>query len=149
MPLSGSGGSKSISSSDSTKIDWEEFFSEGNEPAATDDLIKKAEEAVGGYKLPDAYVKLLKIKNGGVPKRTCVIPKGKTVDDVLEMDNLYGVGGNEAGIGDESIDTCGENWYDEWEYPRDIGVIMADTPSAGTFLKILSSATRVLYRHLC
>jgi len=48
MPLSGSGGSKSISSSDSTKIDWEEFFSEGNEPAATDDLIKKAEEAVGG-----------------------------------------------------------------------------------------------------
>jgi len=77
-----------------------------------------------------------------------VIPKGKTVDDVLEMDNLYGVGGNEAGIGDESIDTCGENWYDEWEYPRDIGVIMADTPSAGTFLKILSCATRVLYRHL-
>lgn len=87
----------------------------------TDDLIREIEAELG-YKLPESYVYLMKLHNGGCPKRTVV--KGT----YCEIECIYGIGR------EISRSLCGlmgySNWIDEWEYPK-IGIPICDTINGG------------------
>jgi SMI1-KNR4 cell-wall len=57
---------------------WTDFFDDSDYysgPALTDEMVRAAETKLG-YKLPGAYIQLLRVKNGGTPKRRC-FPTGK------------------------------------------------------------------------
>ena len=114
-------------------IDFNNFWKESdyiNEvctgEALTDEIVREAEERLG-YKLPESYIALMKTRNGGKPLKTVWFDeKNRYRVDVEEIfsisedkkDSLFGKYGNEF-------------WYEEWEYPRDVGVIIADTISGG------------------
>ncbi len=92
----------------------------------TDEMVQYAEQRLG-YKFPESYIVLMKTRNGGKPLKTVWFDeKNRYRVDVEEIfsiseeknDSLFGTYGNEF-------------WYEEWEYPRDIGVIIADTISGG------------------
>ena len=75
----------------------------------TDDDIKKIEEKFG-YKLPQEYIDLIKIRNGGVPKKR-YFPTEETTSwgkDYICLDAIYG-------IGDEDTE---EFVIKEWNYPN-------------------------------
>lgn len=96
----------------------------------TDETIQQVEEAIGGYKLPESYIELMRIQNGGYLHRSFVI-LGEDSDFADGMCWASGI----LGIGfDKTYSLCGEfgsNFMkEEWGYP-DIGVCFADTPSAG------------------
>ena len=68
-----------------------------------------------GYKLPEAYIYLMKKHNGGIPKNTCCPCKESTSwsDDHVAITGIFG-------IGKEKIySLCGELgsqfMVDEWE----------------------------------
>ena len=89
----------------------------------TDKTLKEIEEELG-YKLPAAYVELMRAHNGGSLNR-----------GVLEIGDTYTVVDTIYGIGREkSYSLCGEYntkfWVEEWGYP-DIGIAIAETESAG------------------
>ena len=70
-----------------------EYYAENYvEEPLTDEIIAFYENKLG-FKLPKSYIQLMKIQNGGAPKK--------------------------------------EYWFNEWEYPRNIGIIIADTESGG------------------
>jgi len=95
----------------------------------TEDKITSTERALG-YKLPPAYVALMKLQNGGFPKKT----RHRTTEptswshDHVAMTGFYSIGGTKPNS------LCGSFgstfWIDAWEYPP-IGVYFADCPSAG------------------
>lgn len=96
----------------------------------TDEMIAEVEAAIGGYKLPESYIELMRIQNGGDLNRDFVI----LGDDSRFADGMCWVSGI-MGIGfDKTYALCGDlgsNFMkEEWGYP-DIGVCFADTPSAG------------------
>lgn len=90
----------------------------------TDALIREVEDELG-YRLPASYIYLMKRHNGGIPKRT-FCPTGDDFPDMIE--GIYGIGK------EKPYSLLGEFgtafWREEWEYP-DIGIVIADTPSAG------------------
>ena len=99
------------------------------EEPPTDELIASVEEELG-YKLPAAYIELMRLHNGGIVAKFCY-PLDN--DDPNELDEIFingimGIGRNKP------YSLCGERGskfrVDEWEYP-DIGVYICDTPSAG------------------
>src|SRR5262249_32712360 len=57
-------------------------------PELSDDLVRAAEDALG-YTLPASYLRLLRVQNGGLPRRRG-FPDGRR--QVL-ITGLYGVGG--------------------------------------------------------
>ena len=83
-----------------------------------------------GYRLPDAYVALARIQNGGIPARYCHRTKTATswAEDHIAINGIYSIGGNKpcSLLGEFNSDF----WCSEWGYP-DIGVYFADCPSAG------------------
>ena len=92
----------------------------------TDEMVQEAEKRLV-VKLPKSYIELMKTQNGGKPnKNVWFDEKNRYRVDVEEFysiseekeDSLFGKFGNEF-------------WYDEWEYPRNVGVIIADTISGG------------------
>lgn len=98
-------------------------------PRLTPELVERAERSLG-VRLPEAYVKLLEIRNGGVPRRRCVATKFPTswAPDHFEIRAILGVGGPrgvDAGEGRGCADLIAE-----WGYP-DIGVVICDMPSGG------------------
>jgi hypothetical protein len=57
---------------------WREFFDDSRYftgPPLTDEMIRAAETQLG-HALPEAYLRLLRVKNGGSPTRRC-FPTGK------------------------------------------------------------------------
>ncbi|MFC4605375.1 SMI1/KNR4 family protein [Rhodococcus kronopolitis] len=100
------------------------------EAAPTDELIASIEEELGGYRLPDSYVELARIHNGGLVERPCFPTDRSTswAEDHIQISGLYAIGRT------ATWSLCGELGStflrDEWGYP-DIGVGIADTPSAG------------------
>ncbi|MBQ4397623.1 MAG: SMI1/KNR4 family protein [Clostridia bacterium] len=90
----------------------------------TDQMIRETQVALG-YKLPASYVCLMKRHNGGILRRTCC-----PIDDrfPVMIEGIYGIGRKKPcsllGIYSTAF------WVEEWEYP-DIGIAIADTPSAG------------------
>lgn len=100
------------------------------EEALTDEIISFTESKLG-YKLPRFYVELMKIQNGGNPKKDYWFNKYAKRNEV----NVIGLTGF-FGIGSKKKNSLfgkfgNEFWFSEWEYPRDVGVIIADTESGG------------------
>lgn len=83
----------------------------------TDERIKRAEKYIG-YKLPESYIALLKIQNGGV------------ISDKYDnswLSVIYGIGAESSTY--SGLEDMFDNWK-EWEYP-DIGIPFGETQSAG------------------
>ena len=95
----------------------------------SDELIASVEEELG-YKLPAAYIWLMKQHNGGIPVNTCYPCDEPTCwsDDHVAITGIFGIGR------EKNCSLCGELgsqfMIDEWEYPA-IGVAICDCPSAG------------------
>lgn len=87
-------------------------------------------ERVLGFKLPAAYVALMKSQNGGIPTRRNHRTKEPTswANDHVALEGIFSIGDAKR------CSLCGEAgsrfWIDEWGYPP-IGVYFADCPSAG------------------
>ena len=95
----------------------------------SDELIASVEEELG-YKLPAAYIWLMKQHNGGIPVNTCYPCDEPTcwAEDHVAITGIFGIGR------EKSCSLCGELgsqfMIDEWEYPA-IGVAICDCPSTG------------------
>ena len=78
--------------------------------------LEKTEKEIG-WKLPNSYIALLKIMNGG-----------RINYDIFEeswLEAIYGVSLEEGGLVDMF-----DNWINEWQYPN-IGIPFGQTQSAG------------------
>jgi len=95
----------------------------------TGELISSIEQELG-YKLPNFYVKMMKIQNGGIPKKTRFSTRESTswADDHVAITGIFGIGR------EKTYSLCGELgsqfMIDEWGYPN-IGICICDCPSAG------------------
>ena len=95
----------------------------------TEEMLAAVEKELG-YKLPSAYVELLRNQNGGTPKATRHRTQQPTswAEDHVAITGIYGVDP------EKRSSVCGEFgshfWMEEWGYPP-IGVYFADCPSAG------------------
>ncbi|SEL54602.1 SMI1/KNR4 family protein [Rhodococcus maanshanensis] len=118
-------------------LDFDGFWDGGDysrenyvEPVPTDDLIASIEKELGGYRLPDSYVELMRLHNGGMVERPCHPMDEPTnwAENHIQISGLYAIGRT------ATWSLCGELgstfMREEWGYP-DIGVGIADTPSAG------------------
>ena len=99
----------------------------GNPP--TDAIIKEVEEELG-YKLPEAYIFLMKQQNGGYPSKTD-FPIAKPTSWAGTHVSITGIMGVDRSKNNSLCGSTGSRFMiDEWEYP-DIGVAICDCPSAG------------------
>ena len=95
----------------------------------SDALIASVEQELG-YKLPAAYIWLMKRHNGGIPVNDCYPTDEPTswAEDHVAITGIFGIGR------EKSCSLCGELgsqfMIDEWGYPA-IGVAICDCPSAG------------------
>ena len=95
----------------------------------SDALIASVERELG-YRLPAAYVALMRSHNGGMPRNTCCPAPRRTTwaSDHVAVSGIMGIGREKpfslAGSAGSRF------WIDEWGYPT-IGVYFADCPSAG------------------
>src|SRR4051794_39614380 len=64
-------------------------------PRLTDAAIREAEKRLG-YKLPEAYLRLLRVRNGGTPRRPYFHVEGLAGWDTgyFQVDGLRGIGGH-------------------------------------------------------
>ena len=95
----------------------------------TPELLARVEQALG-YKLPVAYVELMKLQNGGIPVRTRHRTSERTTwaKDHIAITGIFGIG--ETKPYSLRGEMGSEFWMEEWGYPE-IGVYFADCPSAG------------------
>src|SRR5262245_10801865 len=97
---------------------WHEYVG----PELTDELVQAAETTIG-YKLPASYLQLLRLQNGGLPRRRCFrVGRGQ-----VEITGMYGVSGF---YGIDNPERGSLPVIREWGYP-DVGVVIAPTPSGG------------------
>ena len=96
-------------------------------PRLTDGMVAAAERTLG-YSLPASYLQLLRVKNGGCPKRQCH-PTGGThwSDNHLRVVTIFGIGGL-WGIDSEEFGT--RHMIRQAGLPE-IGVVVGWTPAAG------------------
>lgn len=105
------------------------------EPPPSDALIAEL-QAEFGYRFPDAYIALARRHNGGLLQRSCHPMDEATswADDHIEVSGLHAIGRQARySLGGE----IGTRFMQrEWGYP-DIGIVIADCPSAGHDLIML------------
>jgi len=95
----------------------------------TEEELASIEQELG-YKLPAAYVELMRTHNGGIPVNTQFPTSEPTswADDHIAITGIAGIGHT------KTYSLCGELgsqfMLDEWGYPA-IGVCICDCPSAG------------------
>ncbi|MBI3221395.1 MAG: SMI1/KNR4 family protein [Bacteroidetes bacterium] len=95
----------------------------------SDELINAIEHELG-FKLPNSYIELMKLHNGGIPKKNCFPTAEKTSwsDNHVAITGLMGIGRN------KTYSVCGslgsKFMIEEWGYPN-TGVFICDCPSAG------------------
>jgi hypothetical protein len=99
------------------------------EPTPSDQLIASIEAEIG-YRLPDAYIALAHVRNGGLLARGAhptTEPTGWACDHIA-VTGIYAIGRTSR------YSLCGEIgatfMREEWGYP-DWGIGIADTPTAG------------------
>jgi hypothetical protein len=94
------------------------------------DLMVRAVEQELGYRMPAAYVALMRSQNGGIPRRTCFPTETRTTwaENHVAIHAFLAIGRTK----DTSI--LGRNgtrfMWGDWGYP-DIGLCICDCPSAG------------------
>lgn len=94
-----------------------------------DELIAEIEQELG-YKLPESYIWLMKLHNGGIPIKNCFPTDSPTswAKDHVAIEGIMGIGR------EKDYSLCGvmgsQFMIDEWEYPP-IGVAICDCPSGG------------------
>lgn len=111
--------------------DKDEYYTENYvEELLTDEIIKFTENKLG-YKLPQSYISLMKIQNGGKPIKNYWVDKNAKSNevDIIGLSGFLGIGNKKA----NSLfgEFGNEFWFKEWEYPQNIGIIIADTESGG------------------
>jgi len=95
----------------------------------TDEMIRSVQAELG-YRLPKAYIDLLRNQNGGIPTKTRHRTSQPTswAEDHVAITGIYGLDRSRPSS------LCGEFsskfWMEEWGYPA-IGIYFADCPSAG------------------
>lgn len=98
-------------------------------PPFSDLDVKRAEKELG-YRLPRSYIELMRIQNGGIPKRTNHRMNERTswAETHIAITGIYSIGQ------EKTYSLCGafssKFWVAEWGYPP-IGIYFADCPSAG------------------
>ncbi|MFT0212094.1 SMI1/KNR4 family protein [Pseudomonas sp. F1_0610] len=111
---------------------WEYGYADEDpyhEAPPSDEYIAAIEQKLGGYKLPAAYIELMRKHNGGYLKRDCFV---MSEDDEwegfnLSLSGLYAVG-EKARY--SLLGEFGQNNAKAWGYPE-VGVYFADTISGG------------------
>lgn len=95
----------------------------------TDGLVLAAQERLG-RRLPEAYLQLLRLRNGGKPKRRCFQAKFRTswAEDHFEIEAILGIG-EPRGI-DSAGPFSSSALISEWGYPN-IGLVICAMPSGG------------------
>lgn len=117
-------------------FDFSEFW-EQSDFAVTEYLSEPFSDAVLaeieselGYRLPAAYVAFMRVQNGGIPTKDICLTNSPTswADNHVRITGFFGIGRQkECSL----CGGCGSRfWVQEWGYP-DIGVYIADCPSAG------------------
>jgi hypothetical protein len=63
-------------------------------PPLTDKMMREAEQSLD-YKLPESYIKLVRLRNDGTPKRCCFPVRGRKSwqSGYLELSSIRGIGG--------------------------------------------------------
>lgn len=109
------------------------------EPPPSDALIAELQAELG-YRIPEAYVALARRHNGGLLQRSCHPMDEATswADDHIQVTGLYALGRQVRYSLGGAIGT--RFMQAEWGYP-DIGIVIADCPSAGHDVIMLD------YRH--
>ncbi len=83
-----------------------------------------------GYKLPEAYIALMRSRNGGIPRRRRQRTQTRTswAKDHIAITGIFAIGRTRTC---SLLGECGSRfWMSEWGYPE-LGVYFADCPSAG------------------
>lgn len=100
-----------------------------NEPVPSDEQIAAMEQELG-FRLPDAWVELARLRNGGGVERSCYPMKEATcwAEDHIAITGIYAIGRTARY---SLFGNLGWTFMrDEWGYPS-WGVGIADTPSGG------------------
>ena len=92
-------------------------------PPLADERVRAAESSLG-YRLPAAYVDLLRVQNGGTPRRQFCRAPGGPPPRYVRVARIGCIGGPWG------IDATSADRIREWDYPA-VGVVVADTPAAG------------------
>lgn len=109
---------------------WSDFFDASTHytgPPLTDVMVTSAERALG-YTFPASYLRLLRVKNGGCPRRQCY-PTGGThwAENHVRLVVLFGIGGS-WGIDSDEFGT--RHMIEQAGLPE-IGIVVGMTPTAG------------------
>lgn len=107
-------------------FDFSEFWFDDTDTSNISDFYIINAERELCYKLPESYIELIKMFNGGYVKKNCFPTKTKTTwaENHIAISNIMGIGG------ENDIVEVTKSMICEWEYP-DIGVVICDCPSAG------------------
>lgn len=108
-----------------------EYYTENYvEEALTDEIIAFYENKLG-LKFPQSYIQLMKTQNGGHPNKSYWFNEHAKRNEVntIGLVGFFGIGGNKHNslFGKFGNEFC----FNEWQYPRDIGIVIADTESGG------------------
>ena len=99
------------------------------EPPPTAEVIRQVEKELG-YKLPESYIALMQVQNGGFSQKSAFPTSTPTswADDHIAIEGFLSIGW------DKTYSLCGRMgsrfMIEEWGYP-DIGIAICDCPSAG------------------
>ncbi len=108
---------------------WSDFFDASTHytgPVLTDAMVAAAEQALG-YTLPASYLQLLRVKNGGRPRRRCFPTDDRSADNHVRIETLFGIG---YSWGIDSDEFGSRHLIRQAGFPE-IGVVVALTPTAG------------------
>lgn len=108
----------------SSSIDYNSFFVEGQAGECRElkpSMVRAAQESLG-YRLPAAYIRLLRVCNGGALKRCAfVFPSGsgdsKRIEHITSIMGIGKKGGINGRFGSKYL-------IEEWDYP-DVGVVIS------------------------
>jgi hypothetical protein len=108
---------------------WSDFFDKSTNytgPRLTDAMVTSAQETLG-YALPASYLRLLRIKNGGCPRRGCFPTDNRWAWNHVRLQTLFGIG-YAWGIDSQEFGT--RHLIEQAGFPE-IGIVVGLTPTAG------------------
>lgn len=108
---------------------WSDFFDASTYytgPALSDAMVAAAERTLG-YTLPASYLQLLRLKNGGRPRRRCFPTDDRWPDNHVRLETLFGIG---YSWGIDSDEFGSRHLIQQAGFPE-IGIVVALTPTAG------------------